>query len=490
MSKPVAAPVVESGSEARTVEAPVKGRRFDLFQKFPGLRAFAQTRSFQFLLILPNLAVFYFFIITGIFGNPMGNQNITIIFIWILWWFLLIAFLVPLTSRLWCTMCPLPAAGEWLQRQAIIEHKPGKPLGLDKWWPKQFKNIWLQNFGFLLLALFSVLLVTRPLVTVIVVGGIGVLSTILMLIYKRRAFCVYLCPVSGFQGLYAMFAPIELRSTEKGVCDAHKGKKGCMFGAKPGEEAAYGGYACPWFEYVGTMDRNNYCGLCMECMKTCQKDNISLFLRPFGSDIRIKGYDEAWKAFIMTVLAMVYSITLLGPYGLVKDWANVTWTGEVKGFLIYAASVASACLLIFPGIHLLFSYVSKLFSRAREVPLKKFFVAYSYLLVPFGLLAWIAFSLPLLMVNGSYILQVLSDPFGWGWDLVGTGHFPWTPFYPETVPYLQALILLVGLVFSIRSGYDVARGMFPQREQAIRSLIPMAAYMVALTVGFLVFFTA
>ena len=490
MAEGMAAPAVESGVEERTVEARAKGRRIDVFEKFPRLRAFAQTRSFQFLLIFPNLAVFYFFIITGIFGNPMGNQNITIIFIWILWWFLLIAFLVPLTSRLWCTMCPLPAAGEWLQRGSIIEHNPGKPSGLDKWWPKKLKNIWLQNFGFLLLAVFSVLLVTRPLVTVIVVGGIGVLSTILMLIYKRRAFCVYLCPVSGFQGLYAMVAPIELRSSEKDVCEAHKGKKGCMFGAKPGDEGACGGYPCPWFEYVGTMDRNNYCGLCMECMKTCQKDNISLFLRPFASDIRIKGYDEAWKAFIMTVLAMVYSITLLGPYGLVKDWANVTWSGEVKGFLIYAASVAGACLLIFPGVHLLFSYVSKLFSRARELPLRKIFVAYSYLLVPFGLLAWIAFSLPLLMVNGSYIIQVLSDPFGWGWDLFGTAHFPWTPFYPEAVPHLQALILLIGLVFSIRSGYDVARDLFPRKDQALRSLAPMAAYMVLLTVGFLVFFTA
>lgn len=269
MADGMAAPAVESGVEERTVEAPARGRRFDLFEKFPRLRAFVQTRSFQFLLIFPNLVIFYFFIITGIFGNPMGNQNITIIFIWILWWFLLIAFLVPLTSRLWCTMCPLPAAGEWLQRQSIIEHTPAKPLGLDKWWPKRFKNIWLQNIGFLLLALFSVLLVTRPLVTVMVVGGIGVLSTILMLIYKRRGFCVYLCPVSGFQGLYAMFAPIELRSVEKGVCEAHKGKKGCMFGAKPGDEEAIGGYPCPWFEYVGTMDRNNYCGLCMECMKTC-----------------------------------------------------------------------------------------------------------------------------------------------------------------------------------------------------------------------------
>jgi len=482
-------PGVEREIEKKEVEFPADGRRIDLFKRFPLFKAFVRTRSFHFLMIFPNFVIFYLFMVTGIFGNPMGNQNITIIFIWILWWFLLIAFMVPLGSRFWCILCPLPAPGEWLQRRAIIRYNPGKPLGLDKWWPRRFKNIWLQDFGFLALALFSVLLVTRPIVTVLVVGGIGLLSFVLMLVYKRRAFCVYLCPVSGFQGLYAMFAPVELRSIEKGLCKAHKPQKGCIMGANGGENA-YEGYPCPWFEYIGTMERNNYCGLCMECMKTCQKDNIALYLRPFGSDTRIKGYDEAWKAFIMTVLALAYSVTLLGPYGLIKDWANVTWTGNVKGFLVYSGAVAGASLVALPGIHLAFAYLSKVLAKAREVPLKKLFISYSYPLVPLGLLAWIAFSLPLLMVNGSYILQVLSDPFGWGWDLFGTGHFPWTPFYPEAVPYIQVLILMVGLIYSIVKGHDVAMDLFRDKAQALRSLIPMSIYLTGLTMGFLVFFTA
>lgn len=40
-----------------------------------------------------------------------------------------------------------------------------------------------------------------------------------------------------------------------------------------------------------------------------------------------------------------------------------------------------------------------------------------------GLLAWIAFSVPLIFVNGSYIISVISDPFGWGWNLFGTADF-------------------------------------------------------------------
>ncbi len=56
--------------------------------------------------------------------------------------------------------------------------------------------------------------------------------------------------------------------------------------------------------------------------------------------------------------------------------------------------------------------------------------------MPLGLRAWIAFSFPLIMVNGAYVVQVISDPFGWGWDLFGTATLPWTPIYPEVIPYL------------------------------------------------------
>ena len=43
----------------------------------------------------------------------------------------------------------------------------------------------------------------------------------------------------------------------------------------------------------------------------------------------------------------------------------------------------------------------------------------AYILVPVGIFAWIAFSLPALMVNYNYILSVVSDPLGLGWNLFG-----------------------------------------------------------------------
>ena len=43
-------------------------------------------------------------------------------------------------------------------------------------------------------------------------------------------------------------------------------------------------------------------------------------------------------------------------------------------------------------------------------------------LQPLGLAAWVAFTISFAFAKLSYVLPVLSDPFGRGWDLFGTAH--------------------------------------------------------------------
>ncbi len=59
----------------------------------------------------------------------------------------------------------------------------------------------------------------------------------LSMVFERRAFCRYLCPVGGFIGIYSQAAPIELRIKEKQVCAKCDGKP-CYNGSADG-------YGCP-----------------------------------------------------------------------------------------------------------------------------------------------------------------------------------------------------------------------------------------------------
>ena len=428
-------------------------QRIDLLEKFPKLKKVFKLRSFQFLIILPNFVVFYLFILSSLWGSPVGNRNIAIIFVWILWWFVLKAIIVPLGGRIWCMVCPLPAPAEWLSRKSFTGvryiRKPFKTLhhrflGLQKDWPKLLDNIWLQNILFLALISFGIILITRPIATALLFVIILVMSLLLALIYRRRVFCQYLCPVGGFLGTYSMASMTELRAVDYDVCKKHK-KKSCYAGGPDG-------WACPWKQYIGTMKRNNYCGLCTECIKSCPKDNVGVFVRPFGSDRQLKGYDEMFNVIIMLVVAIVFSITMSGPWSVIKEAANVTESRQIVPFLIYVALIWILALVVFPGIFALVARAARRLAGSRDKQ-RTVILRLAYMLIPIGIFAWIAFSLPMLMVNYGYILNVLSDPLGLGWDILGTAGFPFKPFYPEMIPIIQGIMMLIGLYLGLSRGY-------------------------------------
>lgn len=451
-------------------------QRVDVLKRVPILKVVLKSRLLQPVLTLITLFVFTLAILTGLFGTPAGSRNFGIVFVWIVWWALLIIVLVPLFGRAWCNFCPIPAPGEWLQRRGIIRRTPGSLHSLHRRWPKRFKNMWLQNIGFLLVATFSAIILTRPQVSAFVLLGFMLAAVGLSILYDNRVFCRYVCPVGGFIGLYSMLSPLELRVRDCKTCLEHR-TKDCIVGNEKG-------YGCPWMVYPGNLTRNTYCGLCLECIKTCPKDNITINLRPVGSDLLVakeRRLDEAYKAFIMLGCALLYSVVLLGPWGWLKSWANMD---SLPHWGIYAASFWIINLLALPGLFLLATTIARKLSQ-QAVPHRELFVSYAYTLVPLGLAAWIAFSLGFVFVNGSYALAVLSDPFGWGWNLFGTADAPWTPLWPSLTSFLQVGVLTVGLLFAVQMAYRIARQHSDEHRQAFRAMLPIAGFLVLVTMGFL-----
>jgi len=450
--------------------------RLNLLERAPWLERILRARAFQPVLMLATLFVFTLAILTGLAGTPAGSHNFGIVFVWIVWWALLMIALVPLFGRLWCTICPIPAPGEWLQRRAILGRGPAR-LWTRGWrWPRFLRNMWLQNFGFLSVALFSAIILTRPSVSALVLLGFLLISIVLSALYKNRAFCRYVCPVGGFIGLYSLMSPVELRVADPEVCAAHK-TKDCITGNEFG-------YGCPWMVFPGNLTRNAYCGLCFECLKTCPKNNIVLNLRPFGSDLMVaneRRLDEAYKAFIMLGCALVYSAVLLGPWGWLKSWANMD---TVWHWALYALGFLTFNLAVLPGAFALIVLLIRRIAPSTR-SFRQMFTDYAYALIPLGLAAWIAFSLGFVLVNGSYALAVLSDPFGWGWDLFDTASTPWRPLGTAAIPFLQAGVLTAGLLFALNTAYKIARQHYVHHHPAFVVTLPLGGFALAVTWGFL-----
>ena len=412
------------------------------------MKSLLKNRWLQLGLFSLLLAGFVFAILAGFVGTPVGNRNFSIIFVWIAWWALLILVLVPLLGRGWCAICPIPLPGEWLQRGAILDPPAKKPHRLNWRWPNRLRNIWLQNATFTLVALFSTAILTTPQVTAVVLAGMLFMSFGLSMVYERRAFCRYLCPVGGFIGLYAQAAPIELRVKSTNAC-ATCGDKPCYNGSEAG-------YGCPWQTFPGGLTKNTFCGLCLECLRTCPKDNITINLRPVGEDLShpSRRMDEAFKAFIMLGAALVYAAVLLGPWGALKEAAyqigSTAWLGYTLSFL-------ALIFLALPAVFGLAVYLSnRRASRAGRGAGKHLFAQFATVLVPLGLVFWAAFSLSFVLANASYILAALSDPLGWGWNLFGTAGVSWQPALSGLVAPLQALVLVGGLFWSVRTAQKVS----------------------------------
>ncbi len=448
--------------------------RYEL-TRFNWLKSLLKSRAFQPALMLLTLFFFVLAILTGLFGTPAGSRNFGIIFVWIVWWALLIIVMVPFFGRLWCAICPVPGPGEWLQRRGIIQRPPGRLRTLRWRWPRRLRNIWLQNFGFLALAIFSTVILTRPSVSAWLLLAMILLGVILSILYENRVFCRYVCPVGGFIGLYSLTASIELRVKDVQVCKDHT-TKDCIVGTPHS-------YGCPWVVFPGNLERNTYCGMCTECLKACPKDNVAINLRPFGSDLLVakeRRLDEAYKALIMLACALLYSAVLLGPWGWLKNWANMQ---SLSQWAIYAAGFLAINLLLLPGLFWLTAAVARAAARL-QTPVKRLFVDYAYSLVPMGLTGWIAFSFSFVFVNGSYAAAVLSDPFGWGWNLFGTRAVPWTPLWPELTTILQVGLLLAGLVFSVVIAYRIGRQHAHTDAQAWRAALPVSGFLAGVTTLF------
>lgn len=454
----------------------------DLLARLPWLGRLAQRRLFPLAIALPLLVLTAAFVTAGFVGTPVGNRNGIVVFVWILWWFLLIAVLVPFAARAWCGACPVPLFGDWLQRRRLVgvahadprarAEAPGRLIGRNRYrgaarrWPRRLSNLWLQNLGFLLLATFSVVLLTSPLASSVAVAAMVLAATAVALVYRQRTFCRYLCPVGGFLGLYAKCSTMAVRAKSDAVCASCR-EKSCLAGSERG-------WGCPWLEYPSRLSRNNACGLCLECVKSCPHGNMTLFLRTPFAEHRLEGLDEAFKAFLMVALAVAYSVVYLGPWGGLKTVANVAEGADWRGFGLHAAGLWALALGVVPGLYVGAARLGRRLAASPGVSARAAVLAGAATLVPFGLLAWIAFSVPLALANGSYVVAVASDPFGWGWDLFGTAALPWTPVVPHWTPWLQAGLLLVGQGAGLRAGWIESRALYGDERSALRGFAPTA----------------
>jgi hypothetical protein len=456
-------------------------RALDLLE-VPWIRRVLTSRVFQPALQVPLLALMVVLVALGVYDVQEGGVNVATKLTWTIWWAAII-FTFFLAGRAWCLACPFGALNEWASRLAAPLRRLPRPL----------RNIWWATAAFVALTWADEQLgvVRSPRVTALIIVFFAGLAVAIGLVFERRSFCRYLCPIGGLIGIYSMTAPLELRAKDGAVCRGHRDKT-CY----RGDGAARG---CPMFEFPQAMDRNNYCTFCAECVKGCGHHNLALRFRAFGKDLwasRRWLVEESYLAVALVGLTLVVTAQMLVAWPAFVSWLAgwlpgtvratlkpVTYLGVVESAVFLLATLVAGPVLVAGGAAL----AQKLAGGGPG--LRRTFAIFGYMFVPVGLALHLAHNVAHLLMEGGGIVPavqravMLYTP----WSL-GQPDWQGGPLASAAVVWLlQMSILVAFFVLSLVAGHRLALRAYPDPRAAGRAFAPLAVLSALFTVAGIVF---
>ena len=448
------------------------------FLQLPWLKRIVLSRRFPLALQAPVLVVTAVLTFLGLFDTSDGAQNLATRFTWIIWWPGIILTFI-LFGRFWCAVCPFGALNE----QAANLTRSQRRL------PRVLRGIWVSTLLFLLLTWADEQLgiIRSPRMTAGLVIMLALVAVGTGLLFQRRSFCRYLCPITGLQGLYSMLSPIELRAVDLDRCH-----QDCRQACYRGSTRPSG---CPMFEFPAMLDRNTYCNFCFECVKACPKDNWTLRLRTFGKDLWTSSRHstgEPYLAFVLVGVTTIVTAQMLPvwtplisalskaiPVSLRMTMRPVTYLTLIETVVFFAVSAIAVPLLGFAAACIATCMAPNLEKKAKQV-----WIRFAYVFVPIGLAMHLAHNFSHLLLEGNSIIPALQRALN-QFSPLPLGEPVWksSPLAsPEIVSFLQMFFVLMGLIVSMIVGYRLASNYSETAQISGKVLLPFIIIAFSLTV--------
>jgi hypothetical protein len=416
--------------------------RFDLF-RVRLLRSILTSRLVVGGLRVLSVFLFFVVVIAGLVGLQSGF-NIAPTFVWVTWW-VGFGFSTALVGNLWPLLNPWRVLFDWAD--GLVRRLGfGDGLELGEPYPEALgivpavglylAFVWTEN-------VFSGSYVPRYIALFAL--GYSLITFYAMAYFGRETWLRRGEAFSVFFGLLGRFAPTEVRVKDPSVCHD-------CDGCEPGP-----------------------CVNCYECFRRAAPEERELSLRPpavgLGLPERVL---PGGAAFVIVVLAGVTFDGLLET-PLWLEIVRLTPVTQTLGVILLP--------LMFFGIYLGFVELSRIFGGGGEAGFRQLAAAYAFSLVPIAIAYQIAHYYTYLLIQGQMIISLISDPFGWDWNLFGTAGFD--PRYgivgASFVWYSQVALIVIGHVIAVYLAHTISLRLLRDPGRAFRSQLPMLVLMVLYT---------
>ena len=399
--------------------SPAAGPAFNLL-KFDALGKVLRHWAYPGALQVVTSIFFVLILYLGFFATVAPEDNIGLPLAWALWE-PLVFWGTLFTARFWCAACPIGGASALISKHFSLQRQVPPFL-------RQY-GIYLSALGVgtILWLGEAAGMPHNPRATAMLILSILVPGLLLSLVYQRRSWCRFLCPLGSMTGYFSSVSGLELRgctATCNNDCKTHA----CYKGAANLD-------GCPMFEGPFALHANQNCTLCGACVKACTHSAPVLNLRPPGRELWT--VDQPSRA--LAVLVPVIAGSQLYRGGAEAGFLRLS---EASGFMHWGG-LAAALILATVAVFLLLRLAGAYVFRALQLPLaqKAGFIAHAF--VPLTAGFELAYQLAHLLNGAGHFLTLFTRMVGFSGGVFGPVAAPWA------LTLVQLLLCLVGAAMGL-----------------------------------------
>ncbi len=395
--------------------------------RWPIVKRIFHSRLFP---ILPRIliSIVFFAGLLALFFGPQDapERNIGLVLSWSIGWPLML-FSFFFLGRIWCSVCSLSLPGNIMQLFVKPHHNV-----------PQF----IKDYSGWIMAVFSIIVFWIELVwdayqntrlTGYIILGIILGAFLFSIVFKRRAWCRYICPLGALNAIFAMPSIMELRANRH-LCVNTCQSRLCYHG----DEAHEG---CPMFRHPFLVDNNRDCILCGNCIKNCPHDSIQVNLRIAPLELWHIQAPRVADSFLVVSLSAIF-FPLLRHQEFQNLFAGYSMP-HLVGSLMFFALIAA-----FVAIYSLFSWQQ---ARIAGKSFKYILGATGYGFIPLVLGGFLAVYFEMFVAGAWRFIPLVLSAFGASLE---AGH---RLLSREATVTLQHLIITGGLLASLYATYRITK---------------------------------